>query len=144
MATTIIMTVYPSLSYVLDILEKLEYQITIPSAHTILIQYLTAAHVVKKIVTKEQHQPPSQLAAAAVVIARRTVGRNAWSPLEVCLQGRHQAGGMCSVSWKFCLVNRAISREQEKQVADTAALLPHPYYCQTFSMGTGLIKDNGN
>ncbi len=84
MTTTIITTVYPLLSYVLDILEKLEYQITIPSAHTILIQYLTAAHVVKKIVTKEQHQPQSHLAAAAVVIARRTVGCNAWSPLEVC------------------------------------------------------------
>eukprot|EP00578_Thalassiosira_sp_NH16_P029983 CAMPEP_0181080934 /NCGR_PEP_ID=MMETSP1071-20121207/2835_1 /TAXON_ID=35127 /ORGANISM="Thalassiosira sp., Strain NH16" /LENGTH=377 /DNA_ID=CAMNT_0023162451 /DNA_START=209 /DNA_END=1342 /DNA_ORIENTATION=+ len=75
------------------ILKKLEYQITIPSAHAFLVRYLKAAHADKKIVQLScfildgtlqsynmLHYLPSQLAAAAVFIARRTVGRNAWSP----------------------------------------------------------------
>ncbi|KAL7533803.1 hypothetical protein ACHAXR_005450 [Thalassiosira sp. AJA248-18] len=75
------------------ILKKLEYQITIPSAHAFLVRYLKAAHADKKIVQLScfildgtlqsynmLHYLPSQLAAAAVYIARRTVGRNAWSP----------------------------------------------------------------
>ena len=75
------------------ILKKLEYQITIPSAHTFLVRYLKAAHADNKIVQLScfildgtlqsynmLHYLPSQLAAAAVSIARRTVGRNAWSP----------------------------------------------------------------
>lgn len=75
------------------ILKKLEYKITIPSAHAFLVRYLKAAHADKKIVqlscfildgTLQSYDMleylPSQLAAAAVFIARRTVGRNAWSP----------------------------------------------------------------
>lgn len=75
------------------ILKKLEYQITIPSAHAFLVRYLKAAHADKKIVQLScfildgtlqsynmLHYLPSQLAAAAVFVARRTVGRNAWSP----------------------------------------------------------------
>lgn len=75
------------------ILKKLEYKITIPSAHAFLVRYLKAAHADKKIVqlscfildgTLQSYSMldylPSQLAAAAVFIARRTVGRNAWSP----------------------------------------------------------------
>ena len=75
------------------ILKKLEYQITIPSAHAFLVRYLKAAHADRKIVqlscflldgTLQSYNMlnhlPSQLAAAAVFIARRTVGRNAWSP----------------------------------------------------------------
>jgi len=75
------------------ILKALEYQITIPSAHAFLVRYLKAGHADKKIVqiscyildgTLQSynllHYLPSQLAAAAVFIARRTVGRNSWSP----------------------------------------------------------------
>jgi cyclin B len=75
------------------ILKTLEYQITIPSAHAFLVRYLKAAHADKRIVqiscyildgTLQSynllHYLPSQLAAAAVFIARRTVGRNSWSP----------------------------------------------------------------
>jgi len=75
------------------ILKKLEYKITIPSAHAFLVRYLKAAHADKKIVQLScfildgtlqsysmLHYLPSQLAAAAILIARRTVGRNAWSP----------------------------------------------------------------
>ena len=75
------------------ILKALEYQITIPSAHAFLVRYLKAAHADKKIVqlacfvldgTLQSynllHYLPSQLAAAAVFIARRCVGRNSWSP----------------------------------------------------------------
>jgi cyclin B len=76
-----------------EILKTLEYQITVPSAHAFLVRFLKAAHADKKIVqlscylldsTLPSYQLnnylPSQLAAAAVFIARRTVGRNSWSP----------------------------------------------------------------
>merc|ERR1712194_932311 len=75
------------------ILKKLEYQITIPSAHAFLVRYLKAAHADKKIVQLScfildgtlqsyelLHYLPSELAAASVLIARRCVGRNTWSP----------------------------------------------------------------
>lgn len=75
------------------ILKTLEYNITIPSAHAFLVRFLKAAHADKKIVQLScyvldgtlqsynlLHYLPSQLAAAAVFIARRTVGRNSWSP----------------------------------------------------------------
>jgi G2/mitotic-specific cyclin-B, other len=75
------------------ILKTLEYKITIPSAHAFLVRYLKAAHADKRIVQLScyildgtlqsynlLHYLPSQLAAASVFIARRTVGRNSWSP----------------------------------------------------------------
>ena len=75
------------------ILKTLEYNITIPSAHAFLVRFLKAAHADKRIVQLScyildgtlqsyalLHYLPSQLAAAAVYIARRTVGRNSWSP----------------------------------------------------------------
>merc|ERR1712161_136949 len=75
------------------ILKTLEYNITIPSAHAFLVRFLKAAHADKRIVQLScfildgtlqsynlLHFLPSQLAAAAIFIARRTVGRNPWSP----------------------------------------------------------------
>jgi len=75
------------------ILKTLDYKVTIPSAHAFLVRYLKAAHADRKIVqfscyildgTLQSydllHYLPSQLAAAAVLIARRCVGRNSWSP----------------------------------------------------------------
>lgn len=75
------------------ILKTLEYNITIPSAHAFLVRFLKAAHADKRIVQLScyildgtlqsynlLHYLPSQLAAAAVFLARRTVGRNSWSP----------------------------------------------------------------
>ena len=75
------------------VLKKLQSQITIPSAHTFLVRYLGAAHADKKIVQLScyildgtlqsynmLHYLPSQLAAVSICIARRTVGRNSWSP----------------------------------------------------------------
>lgn len=75
------------------ILKTLEYNITIPSAHAFLVRFLKAAHADKRIVQLScyildgtlqsynlLHYMPSQLAAASVLIARRTVGRNSWSP----------------------------------------------------------------
>mmetsp|Transcript_25834 Transcript_25834/g.56867 ORF Transcript_25834/g.56867 Transcript_25834/m.56867 type:complete len:385 (+) Transcript_25834:186-1340(+) len=74
-------------------LKTLEYNITIPSAHAFLVRFLKAAHADKRIVQLScfildgtlqsynlLHYLPSQLAAAAVFVARRTVGRNSWSP----------------------------------------------------------------
>ena len=75
------------------ILKSLEYHITIPSGHAFLVRYLKAGHADKKIVqlscylmdgTLQSYNLleflPSQLAAAAVYISRRVVGRNGWSP----------------------------------------------------------------
>lgn len=75
------------------VLKTLEYQITVPSAHAFLVRMLKAGHADRKIVQLScylldstllsynlLHYLPSQLAAAAVYIARRTVGRNGWSP----------------------------------------------------------------
>jgi G2/mitotic-specific cyclin-B, other len=75
------------------ILKTLQYNITIPSAHAFLVRFLKAGHADKKIVQLScyildgtlqsynlMHYLPSQLAAAAVFISRRVVGRNSWSP----------------------------------------------------------------
>ena len=75
------------------ILKSLEYQITIPSAHAFLVRFLKAAHADRRMVQLScyildgtlqsynlLHYLPSQLAASAVLIARRSVGRNSWSP----------------------------------------------------------------
>jgi len=75
------------------ILKQLKYNITVPSAHVFLVRFLKAGHADKRIVQLScyildgtlqsynlLHYLPSQLAAAAVFIARRTVGRNGWSP----------------------------------------------------------------
>jgi G2/mitotic-specific cyclin-B, other len=76
-----------------QVLKALMYKITIPSAHAFLVRFLKAGHADKKIVQLScylldgtlqsyslLHYLPSQLAAAAVFIARRVVGRNGWSP----------------------------------------------------------------
>lgn len=75
------------------ILKVLSYNMTVPTAHAFLVRFLKAAHADRKMVQMScyildgtlqsytlLHYPPSQLAAAAVLIARKVVGRNAWSP----------------------------------------------------------------
>jgi len=75
------------------VLKSLEYRITVPSAHTFFVRFLKAAHADQEILqiscyildgTLQAYSLlnylPSQLAAAAIFIARRTVGRNPWSP----------------------------------------------------------------
>jgi len=76
-----------------DILKTLGYKISISSAHTFLIRFLKAGHADKNIVhlscylldgTLQSYKllefPPSQLAAAAILIARSKFGRHPWSP----------------------------------------------------------------
>jgi len=75
-----------------DILKTLEHKITVPTARDFLECFLKAAHADKKtgqlacyvldstLLSYDLNQYlPSQLAAAAVFIARRTVGWDAWS-----------------------------------------------------------------
>jgi len=76
------------------ILQALEYRITTPSPHTFLVRYLKAGHADKRMVQiscyildetllsygLQIQYLPSQLAAAAVFIARRMVNRCPWSP----------------------------------------------------------------
>ena len=74
------------------ILKTLDYDVTIPSAHCFLIRFLKAGHADKRMVQLScyildgtlqslslQKYLPSQLAAAAIFIARRTIGRYNWS-----------------------------------------------------------------
>ena len=76
-----------------NILKTLDYDVTIPSAHCFLVRFLKAGHADKRMVQLSCYildgtlqsldlldYLPSQLAAAAIFIARRTVGRNSWSP----------------------------------------------------------------
>ena len=82
-------------------LRKLDYRINVPTAHAFLVRYLKAAHADKHIVQLAccvldstllnyglLQYLPSQLAAASVLIARRTAGRNAWSPTLLHMAGR--------------------------------------------------------
>jgi len=75
------------------VLKALNYRVTIASAHAFLVRYLKAAHADKKMVqlacyildgTLQSYKLlqflPSQLAAAAVLIARSHSGRHPWSP----------------------------------------------------------------
>jgi len=123
------------------ILKTLEYQITIPSAHAFLVRYLKAAHADKKIVqiscyildgTLQSynllHYLPSQLAAAAVFIARRCVGRNSWSPTllkyaEYCEEdivpvARAVVAEKSSASPELRAVNKKYSSSRYGQVAN--------------------------
>lgn len=76
-----------------QILRTLEYQITQPSAHTFLVRYLKAGHADREMSslacylldgTLQSYSMlnylPSQLAAAAVFLARHACGRHPWSP----------------------------------------------------------------
>ena len=75
------------------ILKTLNYQISLPSTYRFLLRFLNAGHADKKMVylscyileltmlnIKFIEYLPSELAAAAVFIARKTIGRNGWSP----------------------------------------------------------------
>lgn len=75
------------------ILKALNYQISIPYTYKFLLRFLNAGHADKTMVhlscyilelttldIKFIDYLPSELAAAAVMIARKAIGRNAWSP----------------------------------------------------------------
>jgi G2/mitotic-specific cyclin-B, other len=77
------------------ILKTIKYNLTVPTAHHFLIRFLKAAHADNAMIslscyildgtllTYEDLQCrylPSMLAAAVVMIARRTIRRHDWSP----------------------------------------------------------------
>ncbi len=105
------------------ILKVLCYQMTIPSAHAFLVRFLKAAHADRKMVQLScyildgtlqsytlLHYLPSQLAAAAVLIARKVVGRNAWSPTLL------KYAGYCEED--ILPVARAIVAEKSSSTSD--------------------------
>jgi len=123
------------------ILRALEYRITIPSAHAFLVRYLKAAHADKQIVQMScyildgtlqsynlLHYMPSQLAAAAVFLARRSVGRNSWSPTllryasfceeEVIPVARAIIAEKSSAATELRAVNKKYSSNRYGQVAN--------------------------
>lgn len=76
-----------------DILTTLDYKLTVPTIHTFLCRYLKAAHADRTMVqlscylTERSLQEysmlrftPSQIAATAVLIARKSLNRHPWSP----------------------------------------------------------------
>mmetsp|Transcript_10704 Transcript_10704/g.25754 ORF Transcript_10704/g.25754 Transcript_10704/m.25754 type:complete len:494 (+) Transcript_10704:391-1872(+) len=80
------------------ILRTLNYNVTVPTPHTFLIRFLKAAHADKlmaqlacflldgtllSLETLTCRWRPSQLAAAAILLARRQLGRHNWSPTLV-------------------------------------------------------------
>lgn len=124
------------------ILKALEYKITIPSAHAFLVRFLKAAHADRKIVQLScfildgtlqsyslLHYLPSQLAAAAVLIARKTVGRNAWSPTllkyasyceeDVVPVAKAVLAAKTSASPELRAVNKKYSSQRYGSVANT-------------------------
>ena len=123
------------------IVNKLEYRITVPSAHAFLVRFLKAVHADKKIVQLSfyildgtlqnydlQHYLPSELAAAAVMIARKTVGRNAWSPTllkyasyceeDIVLVANHVLSKNKSASSELHAVKKKYSSSRFGSVAD--------------------------
>jgi len=76
------------------LLDTLNYQLSIPTIYTFLLRYLNAAHATRELCYLVSYIAectlhsygmmtrfkPSQLAAAAVLIGRKALGRNAWSP----------------------------------------------------------------
>lgn len=83
-------------------LKTLNYQISIPTIHKFLVRYLNAANPSKKLVYMssyiaemsllsydiiEEKYKPSQVAAAAVLIGRKSIGRNRWSSTLVHYSG---------------------------------------------------------
>lgn len=128
-----------------NVLKTLEYRITIPSAHAFLVRYLKAAHADKKIVQLScyildgtlqsyslLHYLPSQLAAAAVFIARRCVGRNSWSPTLLRYAGyceediipvaRAVLAEKSSASQELRAVNKKYTSSRYGQVANTVLM----------------------
>ena len=80
------------------ILKTLRYNVTVPTPHTFLVRYLKAAKADKlmaqlasflldgTLLSLEKFTcrwKPSQMAAAAILLARRQVGRHNWSPTLV-------------------------------------------------------------
>ena len=76
-----------------DLLNKLQYRISMPTAYTFLVRYLQVGHSDSTIAQISCYilegcllsypllrYLPSQLAAAAVLIARNSTHRNPWSP----------------------------------------------------------------
>ena len=124
------------------VLKVLGYQITIPSAHAFLVRYLKAAHANKKIVqvacyildgTLQSynllHYLPSQLASAAVFIARRCCSRNSWSPTllkytgyceeEIAPVARAVMTEKASASPELKAVNKKYTSSRYGRVANT-------------------------
>jgi len=81
-----------------NLLKTLDYSVTVPTPHTFLIRFLKAAHADKlmaqlscflldgTLLSLENLTccfKPSQLAAAAILLARRQLGRHNWSPTLV-------------------------------------------------------------
>ena len=84
--------------------KALDYKMTQSTAHCFLVRYLKAAHADRRMVWLASyvaeralqeytllHHPPSLLAAAAVWLARRTLGYHAWSPTLLKYAGYTEA-----------------------------------------------------
>eukprot|EP00586_Coscinodiscus_wailesii_P000723 CAMPEP_0172485916 /NCGR_PEP_ID=MMETSP1066-20121228/14195_1 /TAXON_ID=671091 /ORGANISM="Coscinodiscus wailesii, Strain CCMP2513" /LENGTH=395 /DNA_ID=CAMNT_0013251495 /DNA_START=220 /DNA_END=1407 /DNA_ORIENTATION=+ len=124
------------------VIKTLEYRVTFPSAHLFLVRFLKAAHADKKMVqlacyildgTLKSYSllkyQPSQLAAAAILIARNSVGRNRWSPTllkyakyceeDVIPVARAVLSEKANAACEFHAVDKKYASSRYGSVADT-------------------------
>lgn len=122
-------------------MKKLEHRITVPTVYPFLTRFLKAAHADKKIVQMSFYLSdgalqsynlnqylPSQIAAAAVFIARRAVNRHAWSPTllryadyaeeEIAPVARHLLQEKASASSRLRAVNKKYTKACYGEVAN--------------------------
>jgi cyclin B len=114
----------------------LEHRITVPTAHPFLARFLKAAHADKRIVYMSFYLSdgalhsyklmsqylPSQIAAAAVFIARRTIGRHSWSPtlLKYALYTEEEVAPVARaiLEEKACASNTCLDAVDKKYASD--------------------------
>jgi cyclin B len=108
-----------------EIICTLDYQCTIPTAHTFLCRYLKAAHADRTMVQLACYLAerslqemsvvrfiPSTIAATAILIARKTLKRHPWSPTLLKYTGLDEAGmADCVLDMKGYLENSTASQQ---------------------------------
>lgn len=116
------------------ILKALHYKVTIPSAHTFLIRFLKAAHADKRMVQLSYYildgsltsynllqYRPSQLAAASIFVARRTIGRNSWSP-TLLRYTQYKAQEIASIAREILIAKQSGSKSGDNSGSDLNAV----------------------
>ena len=125
----------------IKMLRALNYQISLPTTWKFLLRFLNAGHCDKKMVYMSQYvlestmlninfidYMPSELAAAAVMIARKAAKRNAWSPTlrvfagyveeEILPVAREMVNAIERVPSDLTATKKKYSTERKFKVAD--------------------------
>jgi hypothetical protein len=108
-----------------DILNTLEFKFTVPTVHSFLCRYLKAAHADRSMVqlscylTERSLQEytmlrflPSQIAAAAVLVARTSLKRHPWSPTLVKYTNYDEEDLTACINEMRNCINNAANQQQ--------------------------------